>query len=211
MNEFVFKRSPYVVPTCTVRIGNTTLEYTEQQSYVFRDGVLTADGNKWYINDAVLFDRYYVRILECRVNDDAALRVFLIDADTHTEITSQIASSAVYVSHVIVRMIAAHQYWTTRDYAQRGLLNTMTYTIKPAAYVSLFGSVSVYTSALGDAFYYQFTIGDFQHELSDDDDNDYYDDDHVRIINSKLFYMDEVQPSLQHLCTVVLSSIKEVQ
>lgn len=209
MSEFVFKRSPYMVPTCTVRIGDTTLEYTEQQSYVFKDGVLTADGNKWFINDAVLFDRYYVRILNI---DDAGLHVFLIDADTHTEVLSQTVSSAVYVSHAIVRMIAEHQHWTTRDYAQRGLLNTMTYTIKPAAYVSLFGSVSVYTSALGDAFYYQFTIGDFQHELSDDDnDNDYYDDDHVRIVNSKLFYMDEVQPSLQHLCTVVLSSIKEVQ
>jgi hypothetical protein len=208
MNDFVFKRSPYQIPVCTVRIGSTTLEYRETQSYEYQDGVLTAD-RKWFMNDSVLFERYCVCILDCTKTHDGddGLRVYLLDADTHTEITSQMVSNCVLVSSAIVRMIAEHEHWTTRDYVQRGLLNTMTYTIKPLAYTTIFGSVFVFTSALGDAFFYQFNVGDFSHEESDDHTD--YDDDHVRIVKSKMFYLDEVIPSLQHLISVVISSIKE--
>lgn len=212
MSEFVFMPLKKLYSACTVRIGRQQLSYKITQSYVYKDGVLTADGNLWYINDTILFERYYVRILErTKHTTDTGLHVYLIDAETHTEIASEVTTDAVYISRVIVKLIATHEHWTTRDYMQRGLFNTLQFSCVECRFISpLFGYISLYTSALNDAFYYQFNVGDFRYDPDPDDNfsDDYYDDN-VKLVNSKIFYMDEAQPSLQHLITVIISSMRE--
>lgn len=204
MNDFTFVPMPRKQRTIDVMLAGTRYTYTETIGLIYRNGLLVADECIWFINDSLICNRYYVRLRELvHLGSAQFTEVLVIRAESNELIKAAYATqSSSDIAHVIVQIIATHEQWTTLDYYAHGMQRYVRWT-EQRAYRMPYGSVSIRTASQNDAFCYRLYVG-----YSDPD----YDDDNVQCMHSHdspLYLTSQVQPSLQHLISMITESITE--